>query len=77
LGPSPGPGRSDPAPLLAALKGVRLPPRRGFVWIAAEASEARALRDDVTGPIGHPKAWVKASGYWVKGQADAHVKLED
>lgn len=64
---------TDPAPLLAALDGIALPPRC-FVWIAAEAGVARALRDALTGGRGHPLAWMKAAGYWVEGEAEASAK---
>lgn len=57
----------DAEPILAALKTLDLPDGGGFVWIAAEARVAR----------GHPLQWTKASGYWLKGVADAHDKLKD
>lgn len=64
----------DPAAILAALEGVTLPKGDGFVWVAAEASVARAVRDYIVGKRGHPLAWTKAAGYWKKGVADAHEK---
>ncbi len=67
----------DPAPLLVALRHIELPQGDGFVWIAAEASVARAVRDELVGRHGHPRAWTKAAGYWRKGVADAHEKLQD
>ncbi|MAQ36525.1 MAG: hypothetical protein CMO21_04750 [Thioclava sp.] len=62
-------------------KGLRITSRSGriarmprtFVWIAAEASVARALRDDLIAR-GHPKEWLKAAGYWIAGQADGSAK---
>ncbi|UOA26297.1 siderophore-interacting protein [Pseudosulfitobacter sp. DSM 107133] len=67
---------TDPAPYLAALGGMTLPPRT-FVWIAAEAMVARAIRTHLLDK-GHDKQWIKASGYWVAGQADASDKgIED
>jgi NADPH-dependent ferric siderophore reductase len=66
-----------PEPLLAALREITLPQGAGFVWIGAEAKVARALRDHVLGPMAHPKTWLKASGYWARGQADGSVKFED
>ena len=27
--------------------------------------------------LGHPRQWTKAAGYWKRGQADAHEKIED
>jgi NADPH-dependent ferric siderophore reductase len=64
------------APLLDALAARTLPAGDGFVFIAAEARVARALRAQVVEAMGHPSKWLKAAGYWVKGQADAHDKLE-
>ncbi|WP_290687883.1 MULTISPECIES: siderophore-interacting protein [unclassified Haematobacter] len=56
--------------LLAPLREMELGPRC-FVWIAAEASVTRALRAYLLEERGLPKHWVKASGYWVAGAADA------
>jgi NADPH-dependent ferric siderophore reductase len=68
--------RGDDAGLLQEAIG-ELPAGDGYVWIAAEAGVARALRAHVVEGLGHPKGWVKAAGYWVAGQADAHVSVED
>lgn len=65
-------GPADPAPLIAALAGLPLAPST-FVWIAAEAGVARALRDDLL-DRGHRPGWMKVAGYWVKGEADAADK---
>ncbi len=67
----------DPEPLLSAVKGLALPDGDGFVWIAAEARVARALRDHFLRERGHPPGWMRAAGYWRKGVADAHDKLEE
>ena len=67
----------DPAPLLSAVKALALPQGDGFVWIAAEARVARALREHLVRERGHPLGWMRASGYWLKGVADAHEKLEE
>jgi NADPH-dependent ferric siderophore reductase len=64
---------ADPAPLLNAVKALDLPPQT-FVWVAAEAGVARAIRRYLLEERGLPKAWLKASGYWVKGEADAAIK---
>ncbi|MCF1709426.1 siderophore-interacting protein [Tabrizicola sp. J26] len=67
--------RKDPADataLATALEAVALPPQT-FVWIAAEAGVARALRDAVLAR-GVPPEWLRAAGYWVVGEADASVK---
>lgn len=62
----------DPAPLLAAFADVPLRPAQ-FVWIAAEAGVARAVRDAALAR-GVPAEWLRAAGYWVAGTADASVK---
>ncbi|WP_231730244.1 siderophore-interacting protein [Novosphingobium sp. Fuku2-ISO-50] len=65
------------AALLGALKALALPAGEGFVWIAAETGVAKALRAHVQGTLGHPREWLKASGYWTKGLADAADKSLD
>lgn len=69
-------GGSD-AERLAALIPSPLPAGEGYVWIAAEAGEARALRAHITETLGHPREWVKAAGYWTRGVADAHERIGD
>ncbi len=65
---------ADPAPALKAAAELSLPEGRGFVWIAAEAGVARALRTHFLDERGHPREALKAAGYWIKGQADASEK---
>lgn len=65
---------NDPAPVLAALRRWNMPAGDGFVWIATEAMVARAVRAYLTDERGHPPGWMKSSGYWLKGTADAHDK---
>jgi NADPH-dependent ferric siderophore reductase len=67
---------ADPAPMLAALSDIDVVSGT-FVWIAAEAGVAKALRAALVAR-GVAPSWIKAAGYWVLGQADAAVKsLED
>lgn len=74
--PREGGDPADPAPLLAALAEVEIAPRC-FVWVAAEAGVARALRAALLAR-GHSPRWLRAAGYWVAGEADASVKeIED
>ncbi|WP_339113377.1 siderophore-interacting protein [Thioclava sp. GXIMD2076] len=63
---------TDPAPFLERLASLDLP-EGTFVWIAAEAAVARAIRDALE-QRGHPLPWMKAAGYWIKGQADSSDK---
>ena len=67
----------DAALLRKALANYTLPPGEGFVWIAAEASVARSVRSHVVDDLGHPKQWTKAAGYWKRGHAEIHEKIED
>ncbi|UOM32724.1 siderophore-interacting protein [Acuticoccus sp. I52.16.1] len=67
---------ADPAPYLAALETMEIA-HDTFVWVAAEAEVARAIRRHIL-ERGHRKTWMKASGYWAAGRADGAVKnLED
>lgn len=61
--------------MLGARADLDLPRGDGFVWAAAEAGVARAVRGHA-GSLGHLAAWIKASGYWKKGVADTHEKVE-
>ena len=68
--------RDDAAALQAALAQVDLPQGDGFVWIAAEAGVARAVRSYMVEKRGHRPEWLKAAGYWKQGEADAHERIE-
>ena len=65
---------ADPMALLEALRAVDLRPDT-FVWVAAEASVARAVRDHLVDDRGHPRNWIKAGGYWVEGRAGGKERL--
>ncbi|ADO42461.1 siderophore-interacting protein [Ketogulonicigenium vulgare] len=68
---------TDPAVALAAAADIDLPDEgRGFIWIAAEAQVARALRDHFAAR-GHPRPQMKAAGYWTRGLADTSEKSMD
>ncbi|MDM9629606.1 siderophore-interacting protein [Rhizobium sp. S152] len=55
-----------------ALRDLVLPDGDGYVWIACETVTAKRLRAIVVDEHQHPKAWIKAAGYWKRGQADFH-----
>ncbi len=55
-----------------ALRGLALPTGDGYVWIACETVIAKRLRAVMVDERQHPKAWIKAAGYWKRGQADFH-----
>ena len=63
--------------LLGALADIPLPAGEGFIWIAAETTVAKALRAHALDIFGHPREWIKAAGYWTRGQADASDKSLD
>lgn len=67
----------DPAALLTVLRNIALPEGDGFVWVAGETTVARAVRDHLVTERGHPREWSKAAGYWRKGEADSHGRIED
>lgn len=62
--------------LLGALRGIDWPQGEGYVWIAAEAQVAKALRAHVVEERGHNPQWMRAAGYWMRGEAGAHESLE-
>ncbi len=55
-----------------ALRELALPTGDGYVFIACETLVAKRLRAIMVEERNHPKAWIKAAGYWKKGQADFH-----
>jgi NADPH-dependent ferric siderophore reductase len=68
---------NDPTPLLKALENYTRPAGEGFIWVAAEGGVARALRKHIVEVWRHPTPWLKASGYWAAGKADASEKQLD
>ncbi|MBY6005694.1 siderophore-interacting protein [Salipiger bermudensis] len=60
--------------LLDATRALTLPEGKGFVWIAAEAQVAKALKAHFLDERGHPAQHLKAAGYWVHGDAGASDK---
>ena len=67
----------DEALLQRALQEIALPQGEGYIWIAAEAAVARAIRHYVVEERHHPRVWTKASGYWTRGHADRHERIDD
>lgn len=63
-------------PLCEVVKNTRLPEGDGYIWIAGESTTARLLREDLI-ERGHPKAWIRASGYWRHGKANVHESHGD
>ncbi len=65
---------ADAGALLAEVRTLQIPADT-FVWIAGEAGVARTLRNHFIEERRHPARWVKAAGYWIMGQADAHERI--
>lgn len=61
--------RSKGASLINAAKEIALPPGRGYIFIAGEASTSTALREHFVDQ-GHDPDLIKAAGYWRRGEAD-------
>ena len=62
-----------PEPFLNAVKTVSCG-EGTYIWIAAEARVAKAIRSFFLEERKHPLQWMKAAGYWVHGQADSSEK---
>jgi NADPH-dependent ferric siderophore reductase len=60
---------------LAHLGRLELPEGDGFVWIAGETEMARVLYRYFVDERRHPAAWIKAAGYWRRGEAGAHETI--
>lgn len=56
--------------LRQAVEALSFPEGDGYVWIAAEARAARALKTLVIDERGHPPEWTKSSGYWSENDDD-------
>lgn len=72
-----GQALDDASLLELALSEFALPPGEGYIWIAAETRVARSVRRYVTETLGHPKQWLKASGYWLAGTVATHETIQD
>ena len=62
-------------PLLEQLEHLTFEPG-SFVWLAAEGRLTRTLRTYLNEERNVPLNWIRATGYWVKGQADSTAKFD-
>jgi NADPH-dependent ferric siderophore reductase len=68
----------DPAPLLDAVRALKLPQSGdGYCWAAGESQTAKLLRQHLVAERGFDKAWVKAAGYWKRGAPAIHETHND
>lgn len=66
---------NDPTPILDVLARHTIPPGT-FIWIAAEGGVVRKVRDYLMRSRGIAPEWIRATGYWVAGNADASAKFD-
>ena len=68
----------DPAPLVDAVRAIKLPGEGdGYAWAAGESLTAKLLRRHLLDERGLDKAWVKAAGYWKRGEVSIHETHHD
>ncbi len=60
-----------------ALAGLPWPEGHGYVWIAGESTAVKALRAHVVQERGMDPKLVRASGYWRRGAANVHERIEE
>jgi NADPH-dependent ferric siderophore reductase len=72
-------GRNPPRDdelLRVKLREIAPPAGDGYVWIAAEASVAQALRAYFMEAWSQNPRWMRAAGYWRKGQVGTHENFD-
>lgn len=62
--------------ILTAVAGLRLPHRDVLAWAAGEAQQMRLIRDELLTRHRLDLQWIKASGYWQRGEVGAHTRIE-
>lgn len=62
--------------LVDAVKALPPMDPQPLTWIAGEIGTVRLIRDHLVTERGFDPHWLKASGYWQKGEAGAHGKVE-
>lgn len=60
-----------------ALRAVALPGGEGYAWVACESLTAKRLRQILVDERGHPRGWIRASGYWRRGAVAVHDNFND
>ena len=63
--------------LQSAVADLQLPSGDGYVWVAAEAATAKALREHLVAERGLSKEQVKAAAYWKQGAVAVHETYND
>ncbi|MFT4075520.1 MAG: siderophore-interacting protein [Asticcacaulis sp.] len=60
-----------------ALKALHAPKGDVHVWVACESSQAKLIRQQLIEDHGINPKWIKASGYWRRGDVGAHEPIND
>ncbi len=63
--------------LLEAARDLALPQGEGYVWIAAESSTAKAVREIMVAQHGIDKSRIRAASYWKRGAVAVHESHDD
>ena len=66
----------DPS-LAEAAAALQLPQGEGYVWVAAESADAKAVRAVMVEQHKIDKSRIRASSYWKRGADGVHEALED
>lgn len=73
-----GAPRGDSALFEAAVERLVLPQGEGYAWVACESRAAKTIRRRLLEEKpAIDRRWLKASGYWKRGAAAQHEKIED
>lgn len=65
------------AALLAAVRGLALPPGEGYAWAAGEHAAMAAVRRELVQTHGLPREAMRVAAYWKRGAASHHEELAD
>ena len=63
-------------PLNEALKRMHLPQGGLHAWVACESAAAKLIRTQLIDDHGVPAGYVRASGYWRKGEPGVHDSID-
>jgi NADPH-dependent ferric siderophore reductase len=69
-------GQTDEVAIRNALQKIEFPPGDGFIWLAGESRAIRSLRSYLVDDRGFPAEWIRASGYWKRGEPGAHERID-
>lgn len=68
---------TDHDALSGALRALDLPKGDFFAWVACEAKSAKDIRTLLIEDFGANPKWMRASGYWRRGDSGVHEHFDD